>query len=458
MIATQAALAGALTFSALTVLYALVWWRLRAVWALYSVVGNFAAMLFYALDPWLQPVGGRPQPAEVTFAVSALALLAVGFIRTLPLSQQAQTRWQVLLLVVLLPPLPAAWWGLLTQRQAMAFAACSLAFQAGLAGWAAWREPRSGYALLFGSTLLFPLAWLVMALGFVEPAVVRYAAAIPVAVNGMTLLTIGLLRAQRLAHRELAQREAAQAQLERLNATLEEQVQQRTAELRDLVSGLESFNRSVSHDLRGPLGGIAGVSRLAVEALDRGDLGAAQRLCQAITAQAETSQRLVEALLVLARMEDVQIEREPVPLGDVVGEVVEQMRLADLQQALPPVAVAPLPVVQADPVLVRQVYANLIGNAVKFARGAAAPHIEVGAQAGGDGAPVLFVRDNGVGFDTEQAQRLFQPFQRLHGSRFPGHGVGLSIVRRVVERHGGRIWAESRPGQGATFYFTLGGA
>jgi signal transduction histidine kinase len=122
------------------------------------------------------------------------------------------------------------------------------------------------------------------------------------------------------------------------------------------------------------------------------------------------------------------------------------------------VAVAPLPVVQADPVLVRQVYANLIGNAVKFARGAAAPHIEVGAQAGGDGAPVLFVRDNGVGFDTEQAQRLFQPFQRLHGSRFPGHGVGLSIVRRVVERHGGRIWAESRPGQGATFYFTLGGA
>jgi signal transduction histidine kinase len=271
----------------------------------------------------------------------------------------------------------------------------------------------------------------------------------------MTVMTTALLRAQRQAQRELAQRKAAQAELQQLNASLEDRVQHRTAELRDLVAGLESFNRSVSHDLRGPLGGIAGVSRLATEALERGDIASADRLCRAITAQAESSQRLVEALLVLARMEDAQVARQPVALGELVDEVVQQLRLSEPALAQPAVAIEPLPVVQADPMLVRQVFANLIGNALKFSRSAAAPRVEVGAQLREDGSAVLYVRDNGVGFDPSQLHRLFQPFERLHGGRFPGHGVGLSIVRRVVERHGGRVWAEGAAGQGATFYFTL---
>ena len=120
-----------------------------------------------------------------------------------------------------------------------------------------------------------------------------------------------------------------------------------------------------------------------------------------------------------------------------------------------PVQVGSLPTVEADPGLLRQVYVNLIGNALKFSREAAEPRVEVGAfaQAGGH---VMFVRDNGVGFDSDKAEHLFEPFQRLHRGNFTGHGVGLSIVKRIVERHGGRVWAQSRPQHGATFYFWLG--
>ena len=119
------------------------------------------------------------------------------------------------------------------------------------------------------------------------------------------------------------------------------------------------------------------------------------------------------------------------------------------------VHVGALPVVVADPGLLRQVYVNLIGNALKFSAGAAAPRVDVGVAAERR-PPVFFVRDNGVGFAAGDAVRLFEPFQRLHAGRFAGHGVGLSIVRRIVERHGGRVWAESSPGAGANFRFTLG--
>jgi signal transduction histidine kinase len=222
-----------------------------------------------------------------------------------------------------------------------------------------------------------------------------------------------------------------------------------------MVEGLESFNRSISHDLRGPLGGIAGVSRLASEALARGDSGTAARLLPAITAQAESSAHLVNALLALARMDEAELTREPVPVEAVVQEALEQVRLAHQPEAGVQVQLQSLPTVAADAGLLRQVYVNLVGNALKFTHGVPAPRVEIGAlEAGGE--TVLYVRDNGVGFEAEQAERLFKPFARLHGRGYQGHGVGLSIVRRIVEHHGGRVWAESRPGEGAAFYFTLG--
>jgi len=135
---------------------------------------------------------------------------------------------------------------------------------------------------------------------------------------------------------------------------------------------------------------------------------------------------------------------------------VAQMSLADPMWAVPEVTLqTPLPVVRGDAGLLRQVYVNLIDNARKFTRHRETPRIEVGALSQ-HGERVFYVRDNGVGFDADGASRLFEPFRRLHGGRFTGHGVGLSIVKRIVERHGGRIWADARLGEGATFMFTLG--
>jgi signal transduction histidine kinase len=163
----------------------------------------------------------------------------------------------------------------------------------------------------------------------------------------------------------------------------------------------------------------------------------------------------VGALLALARMDEAELAREPVALASVVQEALEQVQLAHPPEPALQVQLQPLPVVAADAGLLRQVYVNLVGNALKFTRGVPSPRVEIGALQS-QGETVLYVRDNGVGFEAAQAQRLFQPFERLHDRRYQGHGVGLSIVRRIVEHHGGRVWAESRPGEGAAFFFTLG--
>ncbi len=239
-----------------------------------------------------------------------------------------------------------------------------------------------------------------------------------------------------------------------LYASLERKVAQRTAELQDLVSGLESFNRSISHDLRGPLGGIAGLATLAGEALERGDDSVARRVLPTIARQAGASARLVAALLALARVGDAQLHRQPVEIAALVREALDQFAQAEPDQALPLVTVNEVPTVFADVELLRPVMVNLLGNAIKFVRGRPAPHIEVSGRLD-EHEVTVSVCDNGIGFESEAAQALFQPFTRLHGKAFEGHGVGLSIVRRAVERHGGRVWARSAPEQGACFYFTL---
>ena len=251
----------------------------------------------------------------------------------------------------------------------------------------------------------------------------------------------------------LAMKHSAE-QLQIANETLEQRVESRTAQLREIIGGLESFNRTVSHDLRGPLGGIAGASRKACEFLEAGQLDRAAQMLGLIAQSAERTERLVNALLALARASETELRRQRVDTGSLVREVVA---------ALPPpaggppvqVTVGELPEVDADPTLLRQVFVNLLTNALKFASAGSAPHVEVGAVEE-QGHTVFFVRDNGVGFSDAQAERLFHPFQRLHGARYEGFGLGLSIVKRIVERHQGEIRAEGRPGQGATFYFSTG--
>jgi signal transduction histidine kinase len=226
----------------------------------------------------------------------------------------------------------------------------------------------------------------------------------------------------------------------------------RTAELRETIDGLESFNRSVSHDLRGPLGGIVGITRLAREQLAAGDHTQARRMLDLIEGQAVSSVKLVEALLALSRASDATLNLREVDFGQLVAEVIGALP----QNEAPYCTVAArLPTVNCDPELLRQVFTNLIGNAIKFSNRSQRPQVEVAVLAG-DGEAVFRVRDNGVGFDPGAAQRLFKPFQRLHDHSYEGFGVGLSIVKRIIDRHGGRVWAEGQPGDGASFYFTLG--
>lgn len=255
---------------------------------------------------------------------------------------------------------------------------------------------------------------------------------------------------------EVSERERAWRELQVANETLEQRVDARTVQLREMIDGLESFNRMVSHDLRGPLGGIAGASKLARSLLADGDIDQATHLLELIAKSAETTERLVGALLALARASETVLQRQPVDTQAVVHDAVQQVASSLTPPPPPgqplPVTVGPLPAAHADPALLRQVFVNLIANALKFA--GASPQVTVGA-VDEPGRTVFFVKDNGVGFTPEQAQRLFKPFQRLHGSRYEGFGLGLSIVKRIVDRHGGEVWAEGVAGQGASFYFTL---
>jgi signal transduction histidine kinase/CheY-like chemotaxis protein len=251
---------------------------------------------------------------------------------------------------------------------------------------------------------------------------------------------------------EVVERKRTARELLVVNDTLEQRVVSRTAELRDMIDGLESFNRSVSHDLRGPLGGIAGAAHLARDFVAAKDHAKVDRFLQAIAVQAETTGKMVDALLTLARTGDVTLTRRTVDTTALVRDVLEAMRQAGPGEPLP-VVVGTLPDVDADPQLARQVFVNLIGNALKFASRVPQTQVEVGATGT---PPLFFVRDNGVGFDPEKAQRLFKPFQRLHEARFEGSGIGLSIVKRIIDRHGGKVWAESAPAQGATFFFSFG--
>ncbi len=264
-----------------------------------------------------------------------------------------------------------------------------------------------------------------------------------------------LTESQRMLSARLDELNEARSELQQLNASLEQQVEQRTAHLQEMVVGLESFNRNVSHDLRGSLGGIAGAARLADVALERGDAAIARRALPLIAEQAETSTRQMAALLALAQVGDARVQRREVDLRTLVEGVVQRLRTELTGQALPTIDVDELPTVNADPDMLQRVFANLIGNAIKFTRDAGeSGRVEIGGVSL-PGHVELYVRDNGIGFDATAVQTLFKPFSRLHGGQFEGHGVGLSIVRRAVERHGGRVWAEARPGQGATFRFSL---
>jgi len=207
----------------------------------------------------------------------------------------------------------------------------------------------------------------------------------------------------------------------------------------------------VSHDLRAPLRAIGSFAHLVAEG-ERGQLSAeGRRRLEVVEANAVRMGQLIDELLQLARVPRVELRREALDLGAIAVPLLETLRTT---YPATEVQVDEMPPAQGDATLALQALANLLDNAFKFSQRAAAPRVELGWSVR---ERAYYVRDNGIGFDMRHAAKLFGTFERLHTEReFPGTGVGLAIVKRIVDRHGGRVWAESQPGAGATFYFDLG--
>ncbi|MGQ2981079.1 MAG: ABC transporter substrate-binding protein [Polaromonas sp.] len=257
---------------------------------------------------------------------------------------------------------------------------------------------------------------------------------------------------------DITEHRQVQDNILRLNAELEERVRQRTGQLEAVNRELEAFSYSVSHDLRSPLNTIDGFSQL-MQRMPLEKVGEQGRhYLSRIRAGTRQMGELIEGLLSLAKLSRDPLRATTVDLSEMARQVVQACREREPQREVD-VVVQPDLRALGDPLLLSVVMHNLVGNAWKFTSMQPLAHIEVGSETGAEGDVAYFVRDNGAGFDMAYADKLFGTFQRLHSSvDYAGTGIGLATVKRIIDRHGGRVWAQAAEGQGATFYFTLGTA
>lgn len=323
-------------------------------------------------------------------------------------------------------------------------------------------EPKMGHSLIgFAQLSILGISLGAPLLGQLT-SVIRVWTGVPLLFIGVMTLTISLLRErQKLLDENLARRSAEQKVLEN-NQLLERRVQERTLDLQEIISGLESFNRDISHDLRGPLGSIDVLSYVAREFIAKGDPASASQPLKEISHLARNTHASVDALLSLAKTAEQDIGKTMIDLDNMAYGAAQEAELSAkaIAASLPRLKILPLGHARAHRDLLRIVLLNLIGNALKFNHSRENVEVIVGRDDGRstDGWPCLYVQDTGIGFDENQSDAVFEPFMRIaHSSdHIGGHGIGLNIVRRAVLRHHGKVWIRTAPGKGTTVYFTLG--